>query len=128
MPNNAKNSTSMAVDNAEIGSVSIADDVLARIAGLAALEIDGVSAVAGNITRENLPKVRRQNLVKGVKVSINDNKVAADLSLVMAYGFNIPATCKHVQSRVRNTVTNMTGLEVTDVNVSIAGIKMDQDA
>ena len=40
----------------------------------------------------------------------------------MGYGFNIPATSQKVQTRVKSTVENMTGLNVTDVNVHISGI------
>ena len=58
----------MGKEIAEGGSVKIADDVVARIAALAALEVDGVSAMAGNYTSENLEKVSRKNLSKGAKV------------------------------------------------------------
>lgn len=105
-----------------IGSVKIADDVVARIAGLAATEVEGVTAMAGNITAEALAKSK--NISKGVKVSVNGSKVAADLSLLMGYGYNIPETCEQVQSRVRSAIGNMTGLDVTDVNIRIAGITM----
>jgi uncharacterized alkaline shock family protein YloU len=43
---------------------------------------------------------------------------------MMSYGFNIPATCQQAQTRVKASVENMTGLEVTDVNIRIAGITM----
>ena len=49
-----------------------------------------------------------------------------DLALMMAYGFNIPATCQQAQTRVKSTIENMTGLAVTDVNIRIAGITMPE--
>ncbi|MCR5556800.1 MAG: Asp23/Gls24 family envelope stress response protein [Butyrivibrio sp.] len=114
----------MGKELAEIGSVKIADDVVARIAVLAALEVDGVSAMAGNYTSDVLEKVSRKNLAKGAKVMLSASEVKVDLALMMAYGFNIPATCQQAQTRVKSTIENMTGLDVTDVNIRIAGITM----
>ena len=114
----------MAKDIAEVGTVKIADDVVARIAALAALEVEGVSAMAGNYTSDVLEKVSRKNLAKGAKVVVGQSEVKVDLALMMAYGFNIPATCQQAQTRVKASIENMTGLEVTDVNIRIAGITM----
>ncbi|WP_026504634.1 Asp23/Gls24 family envelope stress response protein [Butyrivibrio sp. NC3005] len=122
---NTKDNSSFALrDNAEIGSVKIANDVIGMIGALAAMEIDGVSAMAGNVTSEVLEKAGYKRLAKGVKVQLNGKQVGIELSLLMGYGYNIPATSQKVQTRVKNTIENMTGLDVTDVNVRIAGITM----
>ena len=112
--------------NENLGSVQVADDVIAVIAGLAATEVDGVSAMAGNITNELMTKVGVKNLTKGVKVDIIGQDVTIDLSLMLDYGYNIPTTCGKVQEKVKSTVENMTGLNVTDVNVRIASVDMDK--
>ncbi|WP_029320700.1 Asp23/Gls24 family envelope stress response protein [Butyrivibrio sp. AE3004] len=109
-----------------IGSVKIADDVVAKIAALAALEIDGVSAMAGNYTSETIEKVGPMNLQKSSKIFLNNGKVRVDMSILMDYSYNIPATSKKVQDKVKNSIESMTGLEVTDVNVRIAGITMPE--
>ena len=54
-------------EDESIGTVQIADDVVAMIASLAATEVDGVSAMAGNVTNELMSKVGVKNLTKGVK-------------------------------------------------------------
>ncbi|MBQ1458436.1 MULTISPECIES: Asp23/Gls24 family envelope stress response protein [Butyrivibrio] len=108
-------------ENSDIGSVKIANDVIGMIAALAAMEIDGVSGMPGNITSESLQKSGKK-LTKGVRVQLSGKNVAVDLALLMGYGFNIPATSQKVQTRVKSTVENMTGLNVTDVNVHISGI------
>ena len=110
-----------------VGSVQIADDVVAVIAGLAATEVDGVSAMAGNITNELMSKVGVKNLAKGVKVEIYNTNVKVDLAVMMDYGYNIPTTCSKVQEKVKTTIENMTGLTVTDVNIRIAGVDMKKD-
>ena len=107
-----------------MGVVQIADDVVALIASLAAVEIKGVNAMAGNISNELMSKVGMKKLTKGVRVFVVDGKVRVDLAVTMDYGFNIPETCKQVQAKVKTAIENMTGLECTDVNIRIAGVKM----
>ena len=106
------------------GVVQIADDVVAMIASLAATEVEGVSAMVGNITNELMGRVGMKKLTKGVKVMVEDGKVNADLAITIDYGHNIPETCQNVQKKVKNAIENMTGLEVEIVNIRIAGINM----
>lgn len=109
-----------------MGTVKIADDVVAMIAGLAATEVEGVSAMAGNITNELMSKVGMKKLTKGVKVDVIERHVTVDLAILMEYGYNIPATCQKVQAKVKAAIENMTGLNVTDVNIRIAGVNMQK--
>ena len=92
------------------------------IAALAATEVEGVDSMAGNITNELISKLGVKNLSKGVKLELNEDEVSISLSLNMTYGYNIPEVSEMVQDRVKNTVENMTGLHVIDVNVNIAGV------
>lgn len=114
-------------ENENIGSVQIADDVVAMIASLAATEVEGVSSMAGTITNELMSKVGVKKLTKGVKVDVLGSEVKVDLVVLMEYGYHIPMTCQKVQERVKNAIENMTGLTVTDVNVRIAGVNMNAD-
>ncbi len=111
----------------EIGTVRIADDVVSTIIAYAAKEVDGVAGLAGNAGDGFLKKAGMKRPAMGVKVELENGNVRADLSLIMDYGFNIPATCSKVQARVRQSVENMTGLHVEDVNVRIAGIHMPEE-
>ncbi len=111
----------------EIGTVRIADDVVSTIIAYAAKEVDGVAGLAGNAGDGFLKKAGMKRPAMGVKVELENGNVRADLSLIMDYGFNIPATCSKVQTRVRQSVENMTGLHVEDVNVRIAGIQMPEE-
>ena len=83
-----------------IGSVKIADDVVAMIAGIAATEVKGVAAMAGNVTNELMSKVGVKNLKKGVKVEVLNKVVKVDLALIMEYGYNIPASSRNISSNV----------------------------
>lgn len=111
-------------EDENIGSVKIADDVVAMIASIAATEVEGVSAMIGNITNELMSKVGMKKLTKGVKVDVINGVVTADLSVTLEYGYNIPATCQKVQEKVKSSIENMTGLEVADVNIRIASVNM----
>ncbi len=105
------------------GMVQIADDVVVMIASLAATEVQGVSALAGNITNELMSKVGVKKLTKGVKVDVLEKNVTVDLAVTMEYGYNIPATCSKVQDKVKSAIENMTGLTCSDVNIRIVGVK-----
>lgn len=127
MEKETKRNTYVLPGKVELGSVRIADDVVAVIAGLAATEVDGISAMAGNITNELMSRVGVKNLAKGVRVEIVGQNVRVAISLIIDYGVNIPTTCGKVQERVKSTIENMTGLTVTDVNVRIAGVDMNKN-
>lgn len=115
----------MVLKNEEnVGVIQIADDVVAMIAALAATEVKGVHAIAGNITNELMSKAGMKKLTKGVRVTVKEGSVAVDLAVTMEYGFNIPATCQKVQAKVKAAIENMTGLSCEDVNIRIAGVKV----
>ncbi len=113
-------------DDQMLGTVKIADDVVAMIASLAASEVDGVSSMVGNVTNELMSKVGVKNLTKGVKVDVFNKEVRCDIAVTLEYGYNIPATCQKVQEKVKAAIENMTGLTVVDVNIRIAGVNMQK--
>ena len=106
----------------EYGQVVIADQVFAIIAGIAAMEVEGVSSMADGITKELIAKLGIKNLSKGVKVEIADKGISVFMALNIAFGYNIPEVCSKVQERVKNMIESMTGLEVLEVNVKVAGV------
>ena len=114
-------------DNGSLGEVQIADEVVAIIAGLAATEVDGVGSMAGNITNELVGKLGMKNLSKGVKVTILEGVVSVDLTLNIDFGKNILDVSRKVQDKVKTSIENMTGLEVADVNIRIAGVDMENE-
>lgn len=107
------------------GTVQIADDVVATIAGLAATEIDGVYAMSGNITNEIVGKLGVKNLSKGVKVVVEEGEVFAELSITVEYGIDVVDVAKQVQNKVKAAIESMTGLTVSAVNVKIAGVNIE---
>ena len=119
----AQRNTYTIYDNSELGSVLISDDVLAVIAAMAATEVDGVAAMAGNITAELVAKLGMKMLSRGVRVDVDGNSVMIDLSIVLKMNQNIVKISKKVQDKVKTTVENMTGMEVVNVNVNISNVE-----
>ena len=126
MSKEEKNTYTIKTDE-NLGEVKIADEVVAIIAGLAAMEVEGVASMAGNATRELISKLGMKSLSKGVKVDVLENEVCVNLNLNLEYGYSIPETCKKVQEKVKTAIENMTGLEVSDVNISIAGVALEEE-
>ncbi len=123
--NDVKNTNWSSKEISSIGEVMIADDVIATIAGLAATEVEGVSAMQGNVTNELVGKLGMKNLTKGVRIKVTEAGVAVDLSIQMRYGYSIPKTCKTIQEKVKAAIENMVGLSVEVVNVHIVGVDTD---
>lgn len=109
---------------ADIGTVKIADDVVAMIAAFAALDVEGVACLPGDVTREIISKGGMKKIAKSVRVDVTREGVKAELSIIVEYGFNIPTTSSRVQKRVKNAIEEMTGLAVIDVDIHIAGISI----
>ena len=105
--------------------IKIADEVVAIIAALAATEVEGVASMAGNITNELIGKLGMKNLSKGVKVDVLEGIVTVSLALNLKYNYSIVEVSARVQEKVKNAIENMTGLEVADVNIKVAGVEME---
>ena len=126
MAKDERNTYSIQSD-ASLGEVKIADEVVAIIAALAATEVDGVASMAGNITNELISRLGMKNLSKGVKVDVLEGVVTVSLSLNLKYGYSIKEITTKVQEKVKAAIENMTGLEVADVNIRVAGVEVPEE-
>lgn len=100
-----------------MGEVRLADEVVAYIAGIAASEVKGVAGVA-----LNGKKIASKTYGRAIRVEMCDKMVSIDLSVIVEYGVSLQKIGEDIQERVRVSVENMTGLEISDVNVRIEGI------
>ncbi len=107
------------------GQVQIAGDVVAVIAGIAASEVDGVYKLAGNLSNEIASRLGRKNPAKGVKVELLPGEVRVDLGIIVYYEHKIKKVSEQVQEKVKQAIETMTGLNVTKVNIRVAGVKMN---
>ena len=106
----------------ELGNIHISEEVLAAITAAAALDVEGVSGLAANLGSDIAELLGKKNLAKGVHVRMEDDKVEVELSVLMGYGHTIPEIGRAIQDGVKSAIESMTGLEVSVVNVSVAGI------
>lgn len=104
------------------GFIQIADDVVSSIVGLACTEVEGVARLTGNITRDLVAKLGKNNLSKGIIVQYEDDKVKVDVSVEVKFGYNIVDVSKEIQEKVKTTLLTMTGLECSVINVKVSGI------
>jgi len=109
------------------GTVKIANEVVAIIAGLAATEVDGVTGMSGGITGDITEMLGMKNLSKGVKVEVGEKEAAIDMFLIVDYGSKISEVATKVQRNVKDTVETMTGLKVVEVNVNVQGVNIPKE-
>jgi len=110
----------------DVGAVHIADEVIAIIAGMAAVEIEGVAGMAGKFNEDLVELLGRKNLSKGVLVEVGEDSVSLDLSLIIEYGVSLVEVTAAVQEKVKSAVETMTGLTVDEVNIKVAGVNVEK--
>lgn len=112
----------------DMGVVRIADEVVSTVAGLAAIEVEGVASMSGGWGTDLVEKLGKKNFGKGIRVEINDQETSIDIFLSIMYGYPIPQVAENVQKEVRSAVEMMTGLNVKAVNVHIVSVSMNKAA
>lgn len=114
-------------ERSELGDIRIANEVVAVIAGLAAVEVEGVAGMSGGIAGGIAELLGRKNLAKGVKVEVGEAQAAVDLFVVVDFGVRIPDVSWHIQENVKRAIETMTGLDVVEVNVHVQGVHFQQE-
>ncbi|MFD0867641.1 Alkaline shock protein 23 [Chlamydia abortus] len=104
------------------GNIRISNDVVATIAGLAALDTPGIAGMSGGISEGWAKRLSGKNLQRGVSVEVGELEAAIDLRVIVHYGSQIQVVCRELQQNVRDSVENMTGLHVVEVNVKVEGV------
>ncbi len=116
----------------ERGKTSIADVVVAKIAGIATREIDGVHDLGGS-TERVVGKVRdvlpgtTTSTTQGINVEVGEKQAAVDVAIVADYGVAIHQLAAAIRRNVIAAIEQMTGLEVTEVNVTVHDIHFGDD-
>ena len=108
------------------GSLQIANSVLARIAKLAALEVDGVKDVRSATPEAKTILSKNGGFTRSVSVSVQDGVAEITVGIEVVYGHKIPAICSKVQESVKNAVQSMASITVSKVNVIVVGVTSAQ--
>jgi uncharacterized alkaline shock family protein YloU len=109
-----------------LGSIRIANEVVAIIAGLAATEVEGIAGMSGGIVGGIAERLGRRNLSRGVKVEVGEREAAVDLFVIVDFGVRIPDVAVRVQENVKQAIESMTGLTVVEVNVHVQGVSFPE--
>jgi uncharacterized alkaline shock family protein YloU len=109
------------------GATTLADEVIATIAGLAAVKVPGFAGMSGGLVGGIVEFLGKKNLSKGVKVEIAGNEVTINLLIIAEYGVEIPAVCDKIKDVVKSDVEKMAGYKVKSVNIHVQGIKVGKD-
>lgn len=110
----------------EMDQVQIADDVIAVIAEIATLEVEGMVSTV-QVKNDFVQAISRKKGPRGVKVEVGDGEVLIDITATVKYGVKIQKVCLEVQEKVKNSVETMTGLHVASVNIHVAGVFFEKE-
>ncbi len=110
----------------ENGSVNINEEVVMTIAAAAVREVDGIVSLGGVPVEELSGKISRKNVGKGIRVTLGEDSVEVECSLVVLYGHSVVEIARNVQNGVANAIESMAGLKVSHVDVNIIGISMSR--
>lgn len=112
------------------GSTVIEDSVVAKVAGIAVRDINGVYALGGGAARV-MGAVRdaigNTDLSQGINVEVGEKQVAADVLLVAEYPVPLQELADRVRSEVASAITNLVGMEVAEINVTISDVHVPED-
>ena len=108
----------------EHGDIYIAEDVLEMIAGAAALEVEGVTGLAGGSMSEQI--LGRKKLSKGISILWESDNITVNVSIQIRFGGTIPEVAKQVQEAVISSVEATSGLKVAAVNVRVGGVTFEK--
>ena len=113
------------INEIEENGIKIADDVIATIAGKAAMEVKGVYSMSGGFAGGISEVFGKKNYTKGIKVDNSEKGLKIDVNIIVEYGARIPDVAYEIQNRVKKSIENMTGLNVEEVNVHIQGVNTE---
>ena len=112
------------------GTTSIADGVVAKVAGIAAREVAGVYALGGGGARAFgaiRDAVNATDLTQGVKVEVGETQAAVDVTIVVEYGAQIQEVADQVRARIAGSIEHIVGLDVVEVDVAVDDVHVPGD-
>ncbi|AXI29612.1 MULTISPECIES: Asp23/Gls24 family envelope stress response protein [Priestia] len=122
----AVNETNTAVksqENTHQNTLTFEDQVIKKIAGIAANEIKGILSMSGGFMSGLTDRFRStEDITKGINAEVGEKQVALDLKVIVEYGKNVPAIFSETVNNVKKSVHDMTGLEVVEVNMHVEDV------
>ncbi len=110
------------IDPKDVGELKISTEAIAVIASTAALQVDGVSALATGRIEDFTERVGMKNPGKGLRLDIKNNTVSLDVHIIVKFGFRIPDVARAIQKAIKNAIEEMTDMHVLAVNVLVQDV------
>lgn len=111
----------------QFGKITMTDDVVSTVVGLATIENYGVVGMASNNASDGLWKILgRENIKQGVVVKLEENLATIDLYIMVEYGVSINAVAENIIHNVVYRVNESTGLTIDSVNVHVQGVRVQK--
>ena len=111
----------------EYGLISIDNNVIARLAGISAMESYGIVGMASKDATDGLFELLKwDHLTKGIKVYSKNDTLTIDLHVILEYGVKISVVAKNIIDRVKFNVENLTGMTIDKINVYVEGIRVEK--
>ena len=109
----------------EYGKITIAKEVIAKIAGLAAMECYGLVGMSSSNVKDGLAELLGwDKLNKGVLVDIDKEQVELELNIIVEYGTNIHEVAHNIIERVKYTLENKIGITVEEIKINVQGVRV----
>lgn len=102
--------------------VSVAQEVIASIAGIAASEVEGFERLSGGLTAIFSDPTKG----RGVETQLDRNSLRVSMKVIIKYGYPLHEVARRIQSRVKQEVEAMTGLKVGGVDVYVQDVQLPQ--
>lgn len=110
-------------ENTHQNTLTFEDQVIKKIAGIAANEIKGILSMSGGFMSGLTDRFRStEDITKGINAEVGEKQVALDLKVIVEYGKNVPAIFSETVNNVKKSVHDMTGLEVVEVNMHVEDV------
>ncbi|MBM7701823.1 Asp23/Gls24 family envelope stress response protein [Metabacillus iocasae] len=108
------------------GQIDISTDVIATIAGGAAIDCYGIVGMASkNQIKDGLTEIlRKENFTRGIIVRQENDEVHIDMYIIVSYGTKISEIAHNVQTKVKYTLEQTVGLTVDSVNIYVQGVRV----
>lgn len=109
----------------DLGQIVIDEEVIAKYAGINALECFGIVGMASVNMKDGLVKLlKRDNLCKGVRVKVQDNKIYIDFHIIVVYGVSIATVTENLIQSVKYRVEKFTNMDVEKINIYVEGVRI----
>ena len=112
----------------QYGTINIENEVIARIAGLTAIDCYGIVGMAAKNVKDDIFQLLKvESLTKGIKISVQEDRIVIDMHIIVEYGTNITAIAENTISTVKYKVETVCGINVEQVNVFVERVYVSTD-